>query len=470
MTADYEKSESTVGTLVCRSQESFFGRTDWISFGATSLAVLLIYLFTLAPDITFRNSGIFVTGAMYPGVPHPPGYPLWTWWGWIFVHGLPLGSAAWRASFAAATAGALACGVIALMVSRGGAEILKEVPHGLKTNGQQWLRGICGYAAGAVFGLNGAFWPKAIAQDPWSLSILLLCIVLCLLMRWVYEPEVKKFLYAAAFVYGLLLTNSQIHLAFMPAIPFLVAIGNQKLGRDLFLSGLILFIIWMIGSRFEIFPSIRIYGPGFLFAFVTLGGLTGLVGLGLAIKTRQAFSELKIVTLCTICFLVGLALYLDLPIVSMTNPPMNWAYPRTEEGFFHAITRGQYERMHPTDSFSHFFQQMLICLLATGKDFGWIYLPIAAIPFVCCWRLPVLTRNWLLASAAAFIFLTTLISIVMGPSWGTKGDLDSPISPFDARSFLSPAYVVLSLWLGCGLILLGILLTKPPRLRHPPGT
>ena len=33
-----------------------------------------------------------------------------------------------------------------------------------------------------------------------------------------------------------------------------------------------------------------------------------------------------------------------MPIVSdLRNPPMNWGYPRTWEGFKHAIQRGQYE-------------------------------------------------------------------------------------------------------------------------------
>ncbi len=32
----------------------------------------------------------------------------------------------------------------------------------------------------------------------------------------------------------------------------------------------------------------------------------------------------------------------------MSNPPLNWGYPRTVTGFIHAFTRGQYERIHPT--------------------------------------------------------------------------------------------------------------------------
>jgi hypothetical protein len=33
----------------------------------------------------------------------------------------------------------------------------------------------------------------------------------------------------------------------------------------------------------------------------------------------------------------------------MSNPPMQWGYPRTVEGFIHAFTRGQYEKANLTD-------------------------------------------------------------------------------------------------------------------------
>jgi hypothetical protein len=50
---------------------------------------------------------------------------------------------------------------------------------------------------------------------------------------------------------------------------------------------------------------------------------------------------------------IGVSFYVYMPIVSdLRNPPMNWGYPRTWEGFKHAITRGQYEKIVPTDIFS----------------------------------------------------------------------------------------------------------------------
>jgi hypothetical protein len=75
-------------------------------------------------------------------------------------------------------------------------------------------------------------------------------------------------------------------------------------------------------------------------------------------RTRRLGSEWKLAGLCAAALLLGLGCYFYLPITSMTNPPTNWGYPRTVEGFFHLITRGQYERPHPTDDLARFMAQL----------------------------------------------------------------------------------------------------------------
>jgi len=360
-------------------------------------------------------------------------------------------------------AGALACGVISIMVSRIGAEILKQFPHGLKLYEEKWLRGTCGFAAGILFGVNSALWSQAVMADPWSLSILFLCLVLCLLMRWVYEPVQKRYLYGAAFCYGLLLTNSQIHFAFMPAIPFLVAMGNLRVGRDMFLSGFILFLFWATTDIFGILPFRREFGTKFRFIFILLGVLTSLLGVVLVIKTRRAFSEIKIIIICYVCFLFGLSLYFYYPIGSMTDPPMNWAYPRTIEGYFHLITRGQYEEMHPTDNIGRFLGQAWMYLKVTWNAFGWPYLPVVIVPFLYLHRLGKVEQKWILGLSASFIFLAFLMIVVVNPDRAIGSDN----GPWSDCAFISSSYVILAVWFGYGLTLLGILLTKRANSRHP---
>jgi len=80
----------------CPPDSPFFQSIDWLSFGLTTGISFAIYLFTLAPEVTLENQGIFTTGAFYAGVPHPPGYPLWTLYAWLFTEVLPVSNLAWR--------------------------------------------------------------------------------------------------------------------------------------------------------------------------------------------------------------------------------------------------------------------------------------------------------------------------------------------------------------------------------------
>src|SRR5436190_21350963 len=128
----------------------FFQPPDCLAFTTTSLIAFGVYLATLAPEVTLEFSGILATGAYYAGVPATPGMPLWTLYGWLFCHLLPFGNIAWRIGVSSAVAGALTCGVIALIVSRGGAVMLRGIAHfsRLPAREESWLRFVCGIVAG----------------------------------------------------------------------------------------------------------------------------------------------------------------------------------------------------------------------------------------------------------------------------------------------------------------------------------
>ena len=76
-----------------------------------------------------------------------------------------------------------------------------------------------------------------------------------------------------------------------------------------------------------------------LFASVTvqffLGSLIDLALLSLIKSNLPIFGMI-------VMALLGMAVYLYEPVSCMTDPPMQWGYPRTVEGFFHALSRGQY--------------------------------------------------------------------------------------------------------------------------------
>ncbi len=264
-------------------------------------------------------------------------------------------------------------------------------------------------------------------------------------------------------VYGLLLTNSQIEFAFAPAIPFLVMIGNQKTGRDMFLLAGILFLAALGGIWMGHSPSLRGQGGQF-FIFIVLGVVTSLMGIGLVVWTRRAFSEWKTILICGGLFLLGLAFYFYLPIASMTNPPINWGYPRTVEGFFHVLTRGQYEKMNPAADVGLFLKQIRLYFVMAGKEFGWLYLPLCLVPFCFLHRMAASERRWILGLLPAYVCLAFLMLAVLNPG------VDRQSQELD-KVYFPASYIMLAFWMGYGLIILGSRMAKPgkqPETAHFP--
>ena len=426
-------------------------RADWIGLGITTLLMLSGYLFTLAPEITLDNAGTLTTGAMYGGVGFPGGYPVWTVYSWAFIKALPFYNPAWRVAVGSAVAGAVSCGLVALMVSRSGKLMLAGTPafERLTPRGQSWIRGISGYTAGMTLGFSGGLWGEALIADYATFTVLLFVSTLFLLMRWM-ETERRRFCWLAFLSFGLLLTNSQEMITALPGILCAVMLFNRKLGRDVSLVVLPVTVLATSITQYSVWDSLaRSVDWPLLFVFVA----AILVAISLIVSTRSFGSEWKSALACTAFLLLGFGTYLYLPMVSSTNPPVNWAYSRTLEGFMHLVSRGQFERVHPANSFNIFIPQLWALTKQIGQEFGWLYLFFAALPFVFLPRMPKLGRSWMCG--------LLLISICVGPLLLA---LLNPASDRQSQEIIEfyffPLRIPLALWSGVGLMLFAMKMTR----------
>jgi hypothetical protein len=164
----------------------------------------------------------------------------------------------------------------------------------------------------------------------------------------------------------------------------------------------------------------------------------------------------RTIFLATLLFLVGTSFYLLVPIFSMTNPPVNWGYPRTLEGFSHVLSRGQYEHIIPTSSIKIFAAQVFGYAEHTLKDFGLFSTLIALVPFGFFLRLGNNQRRWLLGLLSVFGSLSFLIVALLNPP------TDRQAAGFIAEYFTA-SHLVLAVLMGYGLVLLG---TKLSRAQH----
>jgi hypothetical protein len=393
------------------------------------------------------------TGAAYAGVPMVPGYPVWTLYSWLFTKLLPFSNFAWRVAVGSAVASTLASGLVALMVSRGATVLFENTPMlaNLTPRERTQLRSGCGIIAGLVLAITGQIWGEAVIADFWALSIGLFAGVLFALARWMLEPGRRRFLWAAFLLLGLLLTSSQELIVTLPGLVTAVMLVDRKLGRDLALSGLpamaLLSAVFQVGVWID-FPE-RLNWPIMLaFAMVMLAGI------GLVAVTRGIGSEWKTVLVCGICMGFGLAFYLYPPVASMTTPPVNSGYPRTVEGFFHVLARGQFEKSNPTQEIGPYLLQLGLYVVSAGKEFGWPQLAVSIIPFSFLHRMNPRGRRWFLGLLAVWLCAGPLMVAEC------NAPPDRQAMELIAWSYMC-SHVVLAVWFGLGLTILGAAMTRP---------
>jgi thioredoxin-like negative regulator of GroEL len=454
-----------------------FRGIDWLAMALTFALVFVVYCLTLAPELTLEDSGELVTGSFYAGIPHPPGYPVWTIYSWIWTVLVPWGNMAWRVALAEAFLGALACGLLSLMVSRGSSLLMESIEE-LKNMTGKWESAICiicGLVAGLLMGLDGFMWKESVAVNriavssvPWFL-IVLLCI-----LRWLYAPHQYRFLYAALFVFGVCFTTHQSLITAAIGIEIAIAAGNPRLGRDVFFGN---FLIYMLCNLYlgvtgnQVFANLGKAGLQVIFHSVGIGSLVASIWLALQTKTKGieigrnlvilgalTFLELFVLkrdesgtggfyALCAVgalaffvylawktwsfsrewlhvlimggLWVVGFSFYFYMAVSGMSNPPMQWGYPRTVEGWFHALTRGQYEQPSPTDVITdpgRFLGQIWILAQGVADEYTWAYMFVAAIPFLFFLKLQKRERAWLIGLTSIYLCLGVLLVVLLNPT------------------------------------------------------
>ncbi|MBW7882271.1 MAG: DUF2723 domain-containing protein [Caldilineaceae bacterium] len=146
-------------------------RLDWLAAMLVGAATFALYLASLAPSLTWAHQGAdggeLLAAAMTNGVPHPPGYPLYTFLlqGWLELVGLlaPGSDIAWRgnllsALFAAGSAG-LTVPVIGSLLAR------------------QPLRWLWASLGGLLWAVSPLLWSQAIITEVYSLHALLVILL-----------------------------------------------------------------------------------------------------------------------------------------------------------------------------------------------------------------------------------------------------------------------------------------------------
>jgi thioredoxin-like negative regulator of GroEL len=476
-----------------------FRKVDWLTFLVTFAGVMIGYFLTMAPELTLEDSGELATGSFYAGIPHPPGYPVWTIYTWLWTVLVPIKNIAWRVALGEAVGGALACGLLGLLVSRGSSLLMEGIEE-LKAMAGKWESGIClcsGFVAGMLLGYNGFMWSQSVIVEVYAFSVASFMIVLLCLLRWIYAPHQRRYLYWALFFHGISFTNHQTLIVAAMGLEVAIAAANYRMGRYLFLgnsiiylAGLILKSKGMIGTLDQnpaVFTIFNVVGMAsiltyfwfcylsketfpefcldaaltatFVLAATGIGNsaffyILALAAAGAVVKfgydTRKLGLEWIVVMNLGFFWIAGALFYFYMPLAGMTNPPMEWGYPRTVEGFIHAFTRGQYEKTNPSDVFGHpgtFLTQL--GMLGTGivEEFNWVYMFLALVPFLFFRRMHRRERAWMIGLTAIYFCLGVLLLILLNPPPDRQAQSL-------VRVFFGASHMLIALLIGYGLTLI----------------
>jgi hypothetical protein len=243
---------------------------------------LCVYLLTLAPTVTFYDSGEFLTAVSSLGAPHSPGYPLFVNYAKPFTW-LPFGSIAFRVNFATAVSASLACLGVYLLTVRVLAESEDDTEAGLP----QFLRRSAGLCAALAFAFSPRLWLQSNHDKPYPLLAFLAALIFWLLLVWrekyLRGEEYPGLVYLGAFLCGLAFGAHQIIVLLVPSFAFLVLVTDRRL--------------------------------------IT--------------RVREQLLALSF-------FFVGFSVYLHLPVRAMANPLLNWGDPQSLSRFLWSFLRKGY--------------------------------------------------------------------------------------------------------------------------------
>ena len=219
-------------------KDRFFDKIDWAAFWTATLVTFAVYFFTLGPSVGLEDSGELATAGAHLGVPHPPGYPFWTFCSWLFCkaffwvtymgHPTP----AWCISLFSATAGAFAAGFTAMLICRSGRDFIGYGTDGVEVSSVLAFGG--GVAGALTFALSPVEWSQSTIVEIYSLNAFFLMWVFLLSYRWMRKPS-DFILWFTAFVFGLGLTNYQVLLFAIVPLALVIAMKNIGMFRDVFI-------------------------------------------------------------------------------------------------------------------------------------------------------------------------------------------------------------------------------------------
>lgn len=400
------------------------------------VTALSLYYWTLAPTVTLVDSGELILVAHGLGVAHPPGFPLWV----MLAHLaslLPFGNVAVRVNFSSALFGALACGMLALVVMELMITVSCLIPaKRTKKSGQQTKAahdsktGLLVIApalgAGLLLAFSRTLWSYATITEVYALNTFLILIIFFLMLRWRRRIVADRQRNAVPVKAARITPPNTAHDAFLyiAAFVFGLALGDHHVTVGLTLPAIAVMVFRTKGLRF--FAGRRLIYAGLI-------SIAGLV-----------------------------AVYSYLPLAASHSPVINWGEPRSLQAIWWHITGRQYQ-IFLTFTPAMMGEQFVQFVKLLFREFGrwWLPLPLAlaATGVVRAFKTDRTTFWFLLSILAANLaynlsyeiaedkdayYLPAFVTVAMAAGFGVRGLIERILlKPGSANRYVATTIVVL---------------------------
>lgn len=272
------------------------------------VVMLAVYAATLAPGLTFWDSGELIAATESLGVAHPPGIPLYILVARVFSDLAPLSRAA-AMNLLSALCTAAAIAVLATLVAR-------------------WMEtGWIGLAAGLAAGASSTVWRSAIETEVYAPAMLVSVLALWAADRAASEPGDARIRYLVLCAY-LLALAVPLHLGVLVVAP--AAAVRAAFGRDLgtqWGDGLIVLAI-AVGAAAAGRGSLLLLGLAML-----------LIAAAIAVSTNALRPAAWSVFVAVMAFTA----VAYVPVRAAHDPAINTGFATDWDGLIALLSRTQYD-------------------------------------------------------------------------------------------------------------------------------
>lgn len=199
------------------------------------LSTFVVYVKHLAPSIFVGDSADATIASYVLGIPHPPGFPVYTWFGHVFTF-IPVGDIAYRVNLMSAFFGALAIPVVYLIIR-------SLAPR--SQGGFVHITSRFGSIIGAMsFAFSIYYWAQAEIAEVYTLNTFFIASIILLALIWSEKRDIRL-LYLLSLLFSLSLGIVATNILFAPSILIFVFLVDREtlVNKRTFLPMVIIFLI-----------------------------------------------------------------------------------------------------------------------------------------------------------------------------------------------------------------------------------